>query len=78
MESNKTKVIILTRDFRIEGDIDLLPGARLTDFMNGANGFIVVTKAKVTNPKGEDILEGEFINVHVRNIEVILPADKEL
>ncbi len=78
MESNKTKVIILTRNFRIEGDIDLLPGARLTDFMNGSSGFIVVTSAKVTGPGGDGILEGEFINVHVRNIEVILPADKKL
>ncbi len=78
MDSNKTKVIILTRDFRVEGEIDLLPGARLTDFMNGAKGFIVVTSAKVSTPGGDGIVEGEFINVHVRNIEVILPADKAL
>ncbi len=74
MNENRTQVVILTRVYRIEGEIDLLPGSRLTDFMNGANSFVVVTEAKVTDHTGKDILTGDFINVHVRNIEIILPA----
>lgn len=34
MSSLKTLVIILTKKFRIEGDIELSSDARLTDFMN--------------------------------------------
>ena len=78
MSTLTTQVIILTKDFRIEGEIDLVPGARLTDFMNGTNKFIVVTKAIITNHDKKKILQGEFINVLVSNIEIILPADKVL
>lgn len=78
MSTLTTQVIILTKDFRIEGAIDLVPGARLTDFMNETNKFIVVTKAMITDHDKKEILHGEFINVLVSNIEIILPADKAL
>lgn len=76
MDPNKTQVVVLTRSFRIEGEVDLLPGSRLTDFMNSANEFIVVTQAKVANHEGKEALKSEFVNVHKRNIEIILPAEK--
>ena len=47
MPTLKTEVIILTKDFRIEGQIDLVPGARLTDFMNQTTKFMVVTDTKI-------------------------------
>lgn len=75
MSTLKTQIIILTKDFRIEGEIDLVPGARLTNFMNEAKKFIVVTGARVVNHDGKEILQGEFVNVLVRNIEIILPAE---
>ena len=78
MPTLTTQIIILTKDFRIEGKIDLLPGSRLTDFMNQTNKFMVVTNAMVTDHNGKELLRGEFVNVLVRNIEVILPADKAL
>ncbi len=78
MSTLTTQVIILTKDFRIEGAIDLVPGARLTDFMNETNKFIVVTEAMITNYDKQKILQGKFINVLVSNIEIILPADMAL
>ena len=75
MSSLKTEVILLTKYFRIEGEIDLLPGARLTDFMNDVKKVMVVTDATVSDHDGKEILKGEFINVLVRNIEIILPAE---
>lgn len=78
MPSLKTQVILLTKYFRIEGEIDLLPGARLTNFMNDVKKIMVVTNAKVTDHNGKEILRGKFINVLVRNIEIILPADSAL
>lgn len=75
MSENKTSIIMLTRDFRIEGEIDLIPGARMTDFMNNASKFIVVTDATVNDLDGSEILRGQFINVLMESIQVILPAD---
>ncbi len=78
MSTLKTDVVILTADFRIEGEIDLMPGARLTDFMNEAKTFMVVTKAKVSNHDEKELLKSEFINVLVESIEIILPAESVL
>ncbi len=77
MPELKTAVVILTKNFRIEGDVDLIPGARLTDFVNESKRFMVVTDAKVRNHNGKKLMCGKFIDVHVRKIEIIFPADKE-
>ena len=78
MPTLKTSVIILTKDFRIEGEIDLVPGARLTDFMNQTTQFMVVTTAVVTDRNNNEVIRSDFINVLVSNIEIILPADNIL
>ena len=78
MSSLKTQVILLTKYFRVEGEIDLLPGARLTDFMNDVKKVMVVTDAKVNDHNGKEVLRGKFIDVLVRNIEIILPAESAL
>lgn len=75
MSTLTTSVVILTKNLRIEGEVDLLPGARLTDFMNKSNKFIVVTDARVTDHKKKKLLKGEFVDVLVKSIEVILPAE---
>jgi hypothetical protein len=77
MDTLKTQVIVLTKDFRIEGEIDLIQGARMTDFMNEVKRFMVVTNARVADHNGKELVRGDFINVQVANIEVILPADKQ-
>lgn len=58
--------------------IDLVPGARLTDFMNQTTTFMVVTTAVVTDRNSKEVLRSDFINVLVSNIEIILPADSIL
>ena len=37
--ATRTKVTILTASYRIKGFIDLIPGARVTDYFNEAKGF---------------------------------------
>ena len=78
MSAEKTKVTILTQTHKIEGMIDLIPGARLTDYMNNSNRFIAVTDARIFDSEGKQILESKFIDVLVDNIEVILPSDSVL
>jgi hypothetical protein len=73
--NEKTKVIILTNHYRIIGDIYLMPGARLTDYIIGPNSAIAVTDAHVSTHDGRLILSASFLNVDRNHIEVIIPAD---
>lgn len=72
----RTKVTILTPTYRIKGFIELLPGARITDFMTEAREFIAVTNAEVWDLQvgGRQILTAPFINVARNHIEIILPG----
>lgn len=78
MAAERTRVTILSQRHKIEGLIDLIPGARLTDYMNNSNRFIAVTDARIFDHQGKQILEAKFINVLVDNIEVILPSDSSV
>lgn len=75
-QQNRTKVIILTGSYRITGYIDVLPGARVTDFVVEAKTFIAVTDAVVSEPElgGRQVLAVPFINVNRQHIEIITPA----
>ena len=72
----RTKVIILTGNLRIRGYIDVLPGARVTDFVVEAKNFIAVTDAEVFEPElgGRLVLAAPFIDVNRQHIQVIAPA----
>lgn len=71
-----TQVVILTKNFRIEGKISLYSGSRLTDYMNQAEQFIAVTNARVIDHGGKELTTGSFLNINVKSIEVILPGDE--
>ncbi|MBU0484981.1 MAG: hypothetical protein KKB30_10765 [Proteobacteria bacterium] len=73
---NKTSVVILTSHYRIMGMIDLMPGARLTDYVGEAKEFFAVVHAEVADRStGTVLYTGKFMNINLRNIEVIFPAD---
>jgi hypothetical protein len=73
---NKTKVTILTGALRIRGHIDLLAGARVTDFIAEARDFIVLTDVEVwdLSADGRRILKAPFINVNRSHIQVVSPG----
>ena len=73
----KTKVIILTRSYRVKGFVDLLPGSRLTDFMDEAREFIAVTEAEVMEPHlgGRQVMLAPFLNISRSSIELIAPVN---
>ncbi len=75
-DETKTKVTILTSSYRVKGYIDLLPGARVTDFMAQAREFIAVTSAEVweLQPGGRQVASAPFINVSREHIEIIFPG----
>jgi len=72
---NKTKVAILTGAFQIKGYIDLLPGARITDFMDSAKDFVAVTDAEVYEIKDgvRHILSTTFLDVSRGHIQIVTP-----
>ncbi len=70
---NKTRVTMLTGSYRIKGYIDLLPGARVTDFMREAREFVAVSDAEVYEAEvaGRQVLTAPFIDVNRAHIEII-------
>ena len=72
----KTKVTILTSSYRIKGYIELVPGARITDYMAEARDFIAVTHAEVWELQvgGRQVLSAPFTNVSRAHVEIILPG----
>lgn len=71
---NVTKVTILTGTYRIKGCINLLPGARMTDFMAQAKEFIAITDAEVWEIIGRQVFSAPFINVNRGQIQIIVPG----
>jgi predicted naringenin-chalcone synthase len=72
----KTKVTIFTTTYRVKGYIDLLPGARVTDFMAEAKDFIAMVNAEVweLHPGGRQVAAAAFLDVSRDHIEIILPG----
>jgi hypothetical protein len=73
-DESKTKVTILTANYRIKGYIDLLPGSRVTDYIVDAKEFIAVTDAEVWEVVGRQVFTAPFINVNREHIQVLAPG----
>ncbi len=76
-KAETTQVIILTKNLRIEGEISLFPGGRLTDYMNESKQFIVVTNATIMEHTGKSLTSGSFLNLNVAKIEIIMLKESE-
>jgi hypothetical protein len=76
MDESRTRVTILTGTYRIKGFIDLLPGARLTDYIVDAKSFVAVTDAEVWELSigGRQILTAPFIDVSKEHIQIVMPG----
>ena len=72
-EETKTKVVILTRSYRIKGQIHLQPGARVTDFMIDSKNFMAVTHVEIWDLGGRLVMTAPFVNVSRDHIEIIAP-----
>ena len=73
---NKTKVIILTRQHHITGEVESFPTARLTDYILQAKAFIALTDAEIRDHNGRKILRTPFLDIARDKIEVIMPAQE--
>jgi hypothetical protein len=70
---DRTRVVILAGAYRIKGEIALVAGARLTDYMVESKGFIAVTQAEVWDLEGRRILTAAFLDLSREHIVVVAP-----
>jgi hypothetical protein len=73
-DETKTKVTILTGTYRVKGYIDLLPGARVTDYLVESKDFIAVTDAEVWELGNRHVLNASFLNVSRDHIQIVTPG----
>jgi hypothetical protein len=67
-----TEVLILTDVHQIRGRIELVPGARLTDFLRDVrDDVIAVTEAHVARLDGVPLFRASFVDVAVRHIRIV-------
>lgn len=67
-------IVILTDTFRIEGNLGIFSGVRLTDYMNESKTFIPLTDATVKDLCGRRILKTPLVNVKKESIQLVIPA----
>jgi hypothetical protein len=70
---NRTRVVMLAGAYRIKGEIELVAGARITDYMVESKEFFAVTDAEVWDLEGRKILTAPFINVCRGHVVVVAP-----
>jgi len=72
-KGNRTKIMILTGTYRVKGFIELVPGARVTDYMVEAKDFIAVTDAEVRDLNDRHIVNTPFLNVSRDCVQIVVP-----
>ena len=77
-QKDRVRVVIISAEYRVEGDFHLLAGSRLTDSLNSkSKDFFAVTDAKVYLPGGDSPLYSpSYIAVNRSSIAAILPIDE--
>lgn len=76
-KKDTVRVMIITKDHRIEGDMHVLEGARLSDSLNSKNkDFYAITDAAI-HRVGDDLLVASppFIVVAREAISAIFPIE---
>jgi hypothetical protein len=73
-DQGKTKVTLLTANYRIKGYIDMIEGARVTDYFIEAKGFIALTEAEVWEIGGRQVFTAPFLNISRDHIQIIVPG----
>lgn len=72
-QNAKTKVVILTRSYRIKGFIHLQPGARVTDYMIDSKDFMALTDVEVWDLGGRLVMNAPFVDISRDHIEIVAP-----
>ena len=69
------EVVILTEHYKIEGEIHLIEGERITDFVRTVDStFLPITNVTLSSVKdGQVIYKTEFLSLNRDTISIIIP-----
>ncbi len=78
-EKDKVRVVMCTSLYKIEGDISITRGSRITDMLNvKAHDFFPLTDAKVMSAlDGKILFTKRYLTVHRNAILLVFPAGDE-
>lgn len=73
----QVRCMLVTNGWRIEGDVHVLSGSRLTDSLNTkANDFLAITNAAVYDVEtGKQLYKPRYIAINRNNISAIFPVE---
>lgn len=76
-EKDKVRVVVITEHYRVEGNMHVLAGSRLTDALNSkSKEFLAVTEAKLWNIREGDLMyETPYIAINRSAIDAIFPIE---
>jgi hypothetical protein len=75
---DKLMVVILTADYKIEGEVHIQPASRLTDYVNSKSdeNFIAITNAEVIPLCQESgTIKVEYLALNKKDIIMIYPLN---
>ncbi len=77
-QKTKMRVVICTSLYRVEGDMYLVPGSRLTDIVNvKTKDFFPITDAKILSPTEDKVLYTlDFVAINREEIIMIFPLEQ--
>ncbi|HAL31268.1 MAG TPA: hypothetical protein DCP20_11260 [Coriobacteriia bacterium] len=77
-KKDTVRVMIITKDHRIEGDMHILEGARLSDSLNAKNkDFYAVTEASIFRVEDDRLVASPpFIIVGREAISAVFPMEE--
>ena len=78
-QKEKLRVVILTANHRIRGEVHLYENSRLTDILNADNAakdFLPVTEASYTDLRDGKTIEVSFLSVNRKHIEMVMEDDE--
>lgn len=79
-QKDRLHVVMIVRDLRIEGDLHILAGTRLTDALNSkGKDFFPVTDATITRVgDAEPLYAVKYIAVNRESIDCIIESETAL
>lgn len=74
---DKIRCVMVVASWKVEGDVHLLAGSRLTDALNSkSKDFIAVTDAVVSDLSGgQELFRPPYLAVNRENLAVIFPLE---
>lgn len=79
MDKKKHEVVIFTREFKIEGDIHILEGERITDFLCALDKkqFIPITNAAIFKVDSlSHLYKTQYLSLNKDEIVLLMPKDQ--